>query len=93
MVKRTSFLASNEEFRVRVLVGVLENLYVGQRVPLAERSSPMLMPRTVGSVSRCSDMTSFMAACVRRHDPNTKERLWILRCWRSSSPAWAHGSR
>ena len=50
MVKWTSCLGSNEVFRVRLLVGVLENQYVGQRVPLAERSSPMLMPRTVESV-------------------------------------------
>lgn len=50
MVKRTSCLVSTEEFRVRVLVGVLENLCVTCCVPWDERSIAMLTSETVESV-------------------------------------------
>ena len=51
MVKRRSCLVSTEVFRVRVLVGVLENLFVERRVPYGERSVVMQMPRTGQRVS------------------------------------------
>jgi hypothetical protein len=47
MVKRKSFLASNEEFRVRVLVGVLDkDVLLGEQYgsnPCREGSNPSIL--------------------------------------------------